>query len=456
VLTTTLLIYAYARTFLTRFGAFVAAAAYPTMGQVLEIARFAETEGLFTLLVSASLLVWHWGYTCRWPATVTWTLGYGLAGLAGLAKGLQGPVYFVASSWCVLVWQRDWRYLVSFHHLVGVATLMIVIGSWQVPFYLRTDWPSTLAIWTEEILMRLSDNRPSIVLKHLVAYPFEVFVCMLPWSAALAALCRREVRAALGHRPHVAFLTICVVVTFPTVWFPTGANTRYFMPLYPIAAVLTGTVLECCWSGNSEPLRAAWSRFVIGIAGAAVTIALVLLIAGAVDHSTADMIAQPWWFAVAFLASAVCVAIALRDARQSRTLWTGRLAIFCIAAFMALLYTGAVVNALARVQADPAAEIAALKRTLPQPLHLVSLGPVNHRFRYFYGQPISLLPWPQAGQSSRETFDYFCVDGALLQRRPLPFAWEQLAVFSMHRSRTPVPSEVVVVGRRIVTVSSGS
>ncbi len=59
---TAALIYAYARIFLTQLGAAVAALAYATAGQVLQIGRLGESEALFTLLVAASLLVWHAGY----------------------------------------------------------------------------------------------------------------------------------------------------------------------------------------------------------------------------------------------------------------------------------------------------------------------------------------------------------------------------------------------------------
>ena len=149
ILLTTLLIYAYGRLYLSRLGAFAAAVAYPTMGQVLQIGRLAETEGLFTLLVASSLLVWHWAYVKRVPGAVTWSLGYALAALAGLTKGPQGPIYFVAATWTFLALKRDWRYLLSGPHLVGIGAFIAVLGSWQIPYYLRTDWESSKGIWVQ-------------------------------------------------------------------------------------------------------------------------------------------------------------------------------------------------------------------------------------------------------------------------------------------------------------------
>jgi len=87
-LLTTLLVYGYSRTFLPRLGAFAAAAAFTTMGQILKLGRLAETEAVFTLFLSAALLVWHWGYMRRWSDVRMWMFGYGLAALATLAKSI--------------------------------------------------------------------------------------------------------------------------------------------------------------------------------------------------------------------------------------------------------------------------------------------------------------------------------------------------------------------------------
>ena len=89
VLLTCLVIYGYGRLFLTRFGAFTAGAIYATMGQVLQLGRVGESEALFALLVSASLLIWHAGHLRSWPSVWTWSAGYALAGLARWSRDLK-------------------------------------------------------------------------------------------------------------------------------------------------------------------------------------------------------------------------------------------------------------------------------------------------------------------------------------------------------------------------------
>ena len=51
-LLTTLMIYGYGRTFLSRLGALAAAASFATLADMFQMGRQAETEALFILLVA--------------------------------------------------------------------------------------------------------------------------------------------------------------------------------------------------------------------------------------------------------------------------------------------------------------------------------------------------------------------------------------------------------------------
>ena len=154
-LLTVLLIYAYARLFLSRLGAMAAGSAFATMGQVLVLGRLAETEAIFTLLVSSALLVWHWGHTRQWRPSFYWLAGYGLAALAALAKGPQAPVYFAGPVLLYLIWRRDWRSLFSRWHLVGVVLFVAIVGTWQFPFWIEMGWPAVKTVWLGDVAMRL-------------------------------------------------------------------------------------------------------------------------------------------------------------------------------------------------------------------------------------------------------------------------------------------------------------
>ena len=225
-LLTSLLVYGYSRAFLSRFGAFTGALAYATMGQVLQLGRVGETEAVFTFFVSASLLVWHWGYVKQWSDIWIWIAGYGLAAFGALAKGPQAPIYFVAVTGLFLILQRLWGWhvfaamqaqrtssdllvgresmsppanpprLFSWSHLAGVGVFAGIIACWQIPFLMKLGWPAVRAIWTSDTAMRFSGIRFQAVFEHLVTYPVEILVCTLPWSLFLLGYLSRKLGVA--------------------------------------------------------------------------------------------------------------------------------------------------------------------------------------------------------------------------------------------------------------------
>jgi len=168
VVLASVLIFGYTRSFASIGAASIAAIAYATMGQVLQIGRQGESESLFALLVSASLLIWHLGYTRQWRPVVVWSLGFALAALAALVKGPQAPVYFGAITTMYLAIRRDWRYLLSWQTAAGASVFAVILAAWQIPFYLTTDWPTVVATWSG-----LAADRFHLggVLKHAVTYP---------------------------------------------------------------------------------------------------------------------------------------------------------------------------------------------------------------------------------------------------------------------------------------------
>src|SRR5579872_3552092 len=120
MLLTVLLIYGYSRTFLSSLGALTAGLAYASMGQVLELGRMGETDALFTLFISGSLIGWplcflRVGSCCR-----TWCVGYLCVALGMLTKGPQAPVYFAGVVGAYLLWSGQWRTAFSRAHAAGI------------------------------------------------------------------------------------------------------------------------------------------------------------------------------------------------------------------------------------------------------------------------------------------------------------------------------------------------
>ena len=457
-LLTTILVYGYGRRLLSPRGALAAGLAMGTMAQVLELGRLAETEATFTLLVAGSLLGWHAGYMSGRRPALAWLCGYGLAALAGLAKGPQGPLYFCAVVVVYLFIQRDWRFLFSRAHLKGIVVFVAIIAAWQVPYYLATDAEATKRIWLKLASDRFVDNRPGVLVKHLLMYPLEVFCCMLPWSVTLTGFFLPSFRRTLGPvRPYIVFLVTALAVTFPSVWLATGARGRYYMPLYPCMAVIAGLVIDrATQAGVRRSWRQGWMMFngtmITGVLAAGVLLAYASFSGKGPGSSPAwaAMAAQPPAFAAFYLAAAlVTVGVLLRSGIRGGP-FAARWAAVTLAAFMGLSFTGALINTQSRLSEDNAGSVADLRQHLPPKAQLVSLGRVDHLFAYYYRQPIRALPWPQSPSALPRVGQYFCFDrnpDTLVL--PIPFRWELVDVAVLDRHKMPAPGRVVVVGRRI-------
>lgn len=467
VVLTSLLIYGYARSLASSFAALAAALVYATMGQVLQIGRLGESEALFALFVSASLLLWHLGNTNRWSPLATWSIGFGFAALAALVKGPQAPVYFVAITAVYLAVRRDWRYLFCWQYAAGAIVFAAIVAAWQVPFYLATDWPTVMATWSGLTADRIYLGG---LAKHVVTYPLETFACLLPWSPLLLALAKRETRELLDdQRPVTTFVFTAVLVAYPTVWLAAGARGRYFMPLYPLVAVLIGLIIERCSTAYVGYPRRAWRQFLllcgvsIGIGGAVIGGSVLL------PAEWTAILHQPRWFSIAFGIVAALTVVVLWTCYRAPRRFTPIVTVVTIAAFVGAAFTGIVINVNAARWNDPTVAVADLKNRVPDGTALVSFTPIEHRFAYYYQTPIAELDWPVELDDLLPDVEYFCfmrnpgdtADCRIAGRGrswtttpgTFPFAWEEITSICIERQLRQ-PQRTVVLGRVVRPVQA--
>jgi len=457
---TTLLVYVYSRQFLSRLGALSSGLAYCTFAQVLQLGRVAETEALFTLFVSAALLVWHYGYIRRWPAWQNWCAAYALAAIAALVKSMQAPVYLCGAIGVYLVWCRDWRTLFSRAHMAGLATFFAILAAWQIPFYQRLGWNAVRQVWSSDVGLRLADVSPGIVARHLATYPWQVLACLLPWSLLLPAYVWPQFRRAIRNAaPTVAFLTIAWLVALPTCWLVPNAKPRYLMPLYPLAAPLVGLVVERIFelsAADRSMVRLGWRAFASAGMLAVLGGAAAVTAASWIKRGALAELAQPMWFASIYLLAAAAIAAILYRLRGNWSPRAGATVMLGLAAFMGLTASGVAVNSLKSTDPQAGIEVALLKERLPKDAQLVSFGQVETMFTYHWRQPVQLVAacLPRSADELPPGCDYFCFNAAAGERPALPFLWREDAVISCdRRANGNGPDHAVIVGHRIEAIA---
>ncbi|HWB00474.1 MAG TPA: glycosyltransferase family 39 protein [Pirellulales bacterium] len=447
---TGLLVYGYGRSVGGRLGAIGGALAYLSMGQVLQLGGLAENEAVMTLAMSGSLLIWEWGYRCRWSATQTWMLGYGLAALATLAKGLQGPVYFVGAVVLVLLVRRDGRYLFSRAHLAGMATFVAVFGAWQFPYIAYVGLDVAGETWTREIVKKAAVRDVGVMLRHMAIFPLELLGCMLPWSFWLVALADRRLRAAFDERQRRAlqFAACVAAVSFPTVWLASDGRARYLMPVFPCVAAVLGILMERVWAAAIEtwPRRVWKLNLSIGSLGTFGLgfIAWVLAWSPSVVPRFEPMLPPSSHLAIFGVLTIVIAAMMLAAARGADDR-AARQGVLAYALIMGLSYMLPIADSLTAISCDTRAAVEQAKAALPADAQLVSVDQVHHLFRYYYKQPIAYVPRSVAATSD---FEYFCVNREREQPVQLDFAWEPVATVCCDRNKD-MRQAYVIVGRRL-------
>ncbi len=451
-LLTTLLVYGYSRTFLSRLGAFSAAAAFATMGQILKLGRLAETEAVFTLFLSASLLVWHWGYIRRWSSWRMWMAGYGLAALATLAKGSQGPVYFGGSVFVFLAIQLDWRKLFSVGHLLGILTFLGIFGTWLLLYHQQMGLSGVRRIMGEAASQRFYMVGPVTLAKHFILYPLEIFACMMPWSVMLLGFARPSFRKAIGNTSSaLPFLLTCILVTFPTCWFAIGARSRYWMPLYPCVAPLIGLLIQRCVEAEADsPLRKAWTSFLVCCGGLLLGIAVLALLGIPIERLSGLHLGQPFRAALAFAIVLVPLCGLIFRNRKVIDLSTIRLTIGPIAICLGLSYSVWLTNVLMNRSVGTGEAVAELKQELGPDEKLVSINRIYHLFAFHYKDRIRKVPEKRITTDYPDDAEYFCFGVWNGYGPKIPFAWERVTIINCDRTLRPgEPEMVVVVGRRL-------
>ncbi len=459
-LATVVLIFAYTSRWMTRVGAFAAAAAYATFGQVMVLGRQGESEALFTLFTGGALLVWHAAYTGGQSRAAAWLAGYSLAALGALVKGPQAPVYFVSVTGILLLCERNWRWLFSREHLLGMLSFAAIVGAWFVPFTL-SNLGAVDDIWAGLAQDRFTTQN---LARHIASYPFETFGCLLPWSPLLLALLNpRVLRSIAADRLQVKFLIIALVVTYPSVWFAAGARGRYYMPLYPLIAVLVGLVVEHCAVRLAAALEQAfWKHFQRGAAITVGVVGLAVALAGVLPLQPLQEITQSASFLALWIPAVLVSAGLLVWASQGRNGFRTKVAVTSLAAFLAVANTGLLVNQRVHKAHNLDPIVAQLKQQLEDG-QLVSLGRVYHRFAYEFDEPIPQVDWPIKSSDLPPDVEYFCFD-----RRPgdtsesrsgsdarvpfstpgtLPFQWEEVATIPCDPVQREVHNRSVVIGR---------
>jgi hypothetical protein len=302
--------------------------------------------------------------------------------------------------------------------------------------------------------MRFQDGSWTRTLKHFAEFPLSVAACMLPWCVLLLAYVRRDFRRSIAFaREDVWFLAVAIGFASLSCYLVPGARNRYLAPILPLTALLVGLAAQQCCAVTAGPWLVRLRRhFFIGMGlvaaglGAWVAIATVL-------HLGPVRGQQPDTFAILFaLAAAAAMATCFWAAARPEP-WRQRLGTLTVGALLGLSYIGVIVNIFVATRRPIDADIAAVAAHLPDDVQLVSIGPVDDVFLYYYGKPIKQLPLSEGLGHNEPPWTYFCM-GCGPEMPAFDRPYEKLGVVSVEAAYCDHPHDVVIIGRRLAEATA--
>jgi hypothetical protein len=167
------------------------------------------------------------------------------------------------------------------------------------------------------------------------------------------------------------------------------------------------------------------------------------------NHPTRAPWAEPLAVALGFAGTVAVLSFLLFRSRDAGSRARVTMGVLALAGFMVLTFTGYLTNVRIRRSEDQAAAVARLKDQMPPGQHLVSFGPIDYLFAYYYGQPIELRSLPAGDRAPGEDDLWFCFNCGNDGRPALPFTWREVTAVVMDRNHSAQPERVVVVGHRL-------
>lgn len=261
----------------------------------------AEIETVFTLLVTLSIWSWYLLDQRRAVGWRLWLLPLFFVALAYLTKREPAIVFFYLSVVPYLLVRRRWREVVTPGHVLSGFIVVVIVGGWLSLVAWQTGWTALWETLQREVLQRGATQSWQAVVQHIVLYPLELLVAMLPFSLLLPFLFGGQIRRSLVNRYGTLplFCALAVLINLPVYWFRGDVSVRYFMPMFPFAMLLAAMVFEILWDERDQlgTIGKRYLRVLIWTClGVAVVFSLLLLISITVPWFSEERIAllSPW------------------------------------------------------------------------------------------------------------------------------------------------------------------
>lgn len=194
-----------------------------------------EIDIFYSLITLGSMLAFfHFEQQSKWG--LMFGVSYGLAAVGLLTKGLPSIPFLGITVLAWLIYQKQWRLLFSWQHLLGILVFAGIAGGYLVLYHQYNSLDNYLAdLFSESVGRTAVQNGVWQTLEHLLVFPLDTIKDTLPMSLLLLLFAtHRGLWRQVKAQPLLAFSVVVFLSNFALYWLSPGAKQRYIYMLYPL------------------------------------------------------------------------------------------------------------------------------------------------------------------------------------------------------------------------------
>ena len=159
-----------------------------------------------------------------------------------MLKGLPAIAFVGISLISYLIFQRKWRSLFSWQHIVAGLCCLGFISIYYV-FYFQRNPDRTfddvfMTLLSESSKRTAVEQSSSNTFTHLLLFPFEYIYSFLPWTILVIYLFKREAREILSKNHFLKVLIVLFLTNIVLYWLSPKTHPRYLFMFVPLSSLI--------------------------------------------------------------------------------------------------------------------------------------------------------------------------------------------------------------------------
>ena len=250
--------------------AFTVALAFATTGRVLFYDSFLGLIDLWHagLTWLAFMAVWYLGQRGQWVRL--FVLTYALTAVGFLLKGLPSLVFQALALGVYCLDTRQVKRLFGWQHVLGVAVLVGVLGTYFLIYSRHNSLQTALAtLWDQSSQRTVAAQPLADSVRYVLLFPFDFIRHFLPWTLLVVLLLTRRARQLVWRDAFLRYNALLFLAVLPVYWLSPATIPRYLFMLVPLGLTVVVPLYQPERAAGAWPVRWLDAALLLLLAGAA-------------------------------------------------------------------------------------------------------------------------------------------------------------------------------------------